>query len=87
MKMKVHPLLDFISTNPDPDESAVSAVRNFLSCIIQERRIEHTTIFLRTIKNMKDGWGDDIYMQLRRVAIEEIEQKTGSVLDVRWLGL
>ena len=80
------PLLDFISTNPDPDESAVSAVHDFLSCIIQERRIEHTTIFLRTIKN-SDGWGDDIYMQLRRVALDEIKQKTGSVLDVKWLGL
>jgi len=82
------PLLDFITANPDPDESAVSAVHDFLSCIIQERRIEHTTIFLRTIKNnMKDGWTNDIYMQLRRVAIEEIKQKTGSVLDVKWLGL
>jgi len=80
-------LLDFISTNPNPDESAVSAVHDFLSCIIQERRIEHTTIFLRTIKNMKDGWTNDIYKQLRRVAIEEIKQKTGSVLDVKWLGL
>ena len=36
---------------------------------------------------MKDGWTNDIYMQLRRVAIEEIKQKTGSVLDVKWLGL
>jgi len=82
------PLLKFISTNPNPDESAVSVVHDFLSCIIQERRIEHTTIFLRTIKNnMKDGWTNDIYKQLRRVAIEEIKQKTGSVLDVRWLGL
>lgn len=81
------PLLDFISANPNPDESAVSAVHDFLSCIIQERRIEHATIFLRTIKNMKDGWANDIYKQLRRVAIEEIKQKTGSVLDVRWLGL
>ena len=82
------PLLDFISTNPNPDESAVSAVHDFLSCIIQERRIEHTTIFLRTIKNnLKDGWSNDIYRQLRKVALDEIKQKTGSVLDVKWLGL
>lgn len=82
------PLLDFISTNPNPDESAVSAVHDFLSCIIQERRIEHATIFLRTIKNnMKDGWTNDIYKQLRRGALDEIKQKTGSVLDVNWLGL
>ena len=82
----IAPLRDFISSNPNPDREAVDAVQDFLSVCISERRIEDTVIFLRTIKNMDNGWDKAIYEQLRDLAVNEVMKKTG-ILDVRWLGL
>ena len=83
----IAPLRDFISSNPNPDREAVDAVQDFLTVCINERRIEDTVIFLRTIKKMNYGWDKAIYKQLRDFAVNQIMDKTGNVLDFKWLGL
>ena len=65
----------------------MDAVQDFLSVCINERRIGDTVIFLRTIKNTDYGWDKAIYEQLRDLAVNEVMNKTGNILDVRWQGL
>jgi DNA repair protein REV1 len=81
------PLKDFISSNPDPDSSAIDAVGDFLSLCVCERRLDDVVVFLRTIKNMNYGWDSNIYSLLRKSTIDQINSMTGNVLDVEWLGL
>ncbi|KAL3768046.1 hypothetical protein ACHAW5_001433 [Stephanodiscus triporus] len=83
----VLPLQDFISSNPDPDSGAIDKVRDFLSLCVHERKLDDAVIFLRTIKNMSNGWADNIYSWLRKSTMDEINSRTGDVLDIKWLGL
>mmetsp|Transcript_34077 Transcript_34077/g.82417 ORF Transcript_34077/g.82417 Transcript_34077/m.82417 type:complete len:1316 (-) Transcript_34077:356-4303(-) len=83
----IAPLCEFISSNPYPDSNTIDAVQDFLSLCIHERRIDDVVTFLRKIKNMRDGWGSEIYVQLRKSTVKNIYSTIGSILDVRWLGL
>ena len=81
------PLKQFVSSNPNPDSHAVETVTAFLSLCINESRIDDTVIFLRTIKNMQNSWGGEIYKELKEVVLHKMMRKTGYKLDVMWLGL
>merc|ERR1712238_101229 len=81
----ISPLRDFISSNPNPDGETIETVKDFLSLGISERRINDTITFLRTLKNMENGWDNTIYLQVRESALREIHSTTGSLLDIRWL--
>ena len=81
------PLRDFISSNPNPDSEMVETVTHFLSLCINEKRIEDAVTLLRTIKNMQDGWDNKIYSELRESTVYKVYSTTGSLLDIRWLGL
>jgi DNA repair protein REV1 len=83
----VLPLQEFISSNPNPDSRAIDKVRDFLSLCVHERKLDDAVIFLRTIKNMSNGWDDNIYSWLRKSTMDEINSRTGDVLDIKWLGL
>ena len=83
----VLPLRDFISSNPNPDSRAIDTVRDFLSVGVHETRLDDVVTFLRTIKNMDNGWDNKIYSQLRKSTMDQINSTTGDELDVKWLGL
>ena len=83
----IAPLQEFITANPDPDAATVESVKDFLLLSIAEKRIDDTVTFLRSIKNMKGGWGKQVYSQLIESATKQIHSTTGSMLDSRWLGL
>ncbi|KAL3816204.1 hypothetical protein ACHAXA_007322 [Cyclostephanos tholiformis] len=81
------PLQGFISSHPNPDSNAIDTVRDFLSLCVCERRFDDAVIFLRTIKNMNNGWDNNNYSLLRKSTIDQINSMTGNVLDAKWLGL
>ena len=83
----IAPLRDFISSNPNPDSDVVETVKEFLSLCVEEKRVDDAVTFLRTIKNVQDGWDGNIYAQLRDSTVDKIRSATGSMLDTRWLGL
>ena len=84
----IEPLRGFILSNPNPNSMTVEIVQDFLSLCVLEQRIDDAVVFLRTIKNMHEkGWGDEIYLLLRKSTLDAIVSKTGSILDEKWLGL
>ena len=83
----IAPLQEFITANPDPDAATVESVKDFLLLSIAEKRIDDTVTFLRSIKNMKGGWGKQVYSQLIESVTKQIHSTTGSMLDSKWLGL
>jgi len=83
----VVPLREFISSQPTPDDETIETVNNFLLLWINERRVDDTITFLRTIKNMEKGWDNTVYLQLRESAIRKIQSTTGNMLDIKWLQL
>ena len=83
----IAPLKDFISSNPNPGSAEVSAVKEFLSLCVHEKRYDDSVTLLRAIKNMKNGWNSAIYNQLRTATGDEIFASSGSRLDLAWLGL
>ena len=85
-QQNIAPLRNYISSNPDPDPSAVTKVQAFLSVCIDESRLEDLGNFLRLIKRL-GVWDRAVYVKLRDTTLAEVERKTGNTLDAQWLGL
>jgi hypothetical protein len=83
----IAPLKDFILSNPDPSTEVVGTVKEFLNVCVSEKRIHDVVVFLRAIKNLPNGWNDELYRELRDSADDEIYAVTGDRLDLPWLGL
>lgn len=81
-KDNIAPLKDFISSNPDPDAGAVESVKEFLIVCIREWRLDDVVVLLRAIRNMPDGWNDELYRELRDSTVDKIYALTGDRLDV-----
>jgi len=86
-KDNVAPLKDFIVSNPDPDAEVVETMKEFVILCVGERRLDDVVVFLRAIRNMSDGWNDELYRYLRDSVVDEIYAVTGDQLDLSWLGL
>ena len=83
----IAPLKDFILSNPDPNTEVVGTVKEFLNVCVSEKRIHDVVVFLRAIRNLPNGWNDELYRELRDSAYDEIYAVTGDRLDLPWLGL
>ncbi|KAL7542910.1 hypothetical protein ACHAXR_012758 [Thalassiosira sp. AJA248-18] len=83
----IAPLRDFIAANPNPDFETVEIVKDFLSLCVHEKRIDDAVTFLRTIKNMQDGWDRSIYSQLMESTTKKIFSSAGNLIDTMWLDL
>jgi len=85
-RQNIAPLRNYISSNPNPDHSAVAKVQAFLSVCVDESRLEDLVNFLRLIKR-QEAWDSAVYNKLRDTSLAEVKRKTGNALDAQWLGL
>lgn len=83
----IAPLKDFILSNSDPSTEVVGTVKEFLNVCVSEKRIHDVVVFLRAIRNLPNGWNDELYRELRDSADDEIYAVTSDRLDLPWLGL
>lgn len=81
------PFKEFILSNPDPDTEVVEFVKEFLAVCVREWRIDDTVVLLRAMRNMTDGWSDELYRDVRDSALDKIYDVHGDRLDIAWLGL
>ena len=80
------PLHEFIQSYK-PDNGNIKSVIDFMTICIQERRMGDVIVFLRSIKNMQNGWSSSIYEQIKESAVDEVHRLNGYYLDVEWFGL
>lgn len=81
------PLQEFMRSNPFPESEDIDSVIEFLFVCIKENRLDDAIVFLRTIKDMKHGWDELVYDQIKETVVNEIHRLKGYELDTIWLGL
>ena len=86
-KDNILPFKEFIRSNPDPDAEAVEFVKEFLAVCVREWRLDDAVVLLRGMRNMSDGWGDELYRDVRDATVDKAYEVLGDRLDIARLGL
>ena len=83
----IAPLKSFLDEHDANDDESKRRVHDFLDTLVREGRLHQVVKLLRSIKNRRDDWGNEVYGQIIDKADESIRQVTGCSLDRSWLML
>lgn len=86
-KDNILPFKEFILSNPDPDAEVVEFVNDFFVACVREWRLDDAVVLLRAMRNMTDGWSDELYIDVRDATLANIYEVHGDRLDIARLGL